>query len=844
MALRKALLALGALVGLYLAAREASLFSILPSAAAPGRQPGGYYLLPTNQLLRPWGVQTLIPGRPVDVAFDSHKRVLAVLNWRSVLLLDGSTGAQMAEIKPRSTSYAGICFRPGDRELWASLATRNGPDALMVAALDETGRPEKVDYWELPGHPVPTGIAFSPDGKRAYIAFSRNNTLAVVDASSRKIEREVEVGVAPFAVVYAARQGRVFVSNRGGRRPKPGETTAPSSGTQVLSDPRSGFAVTGTVSVVEVDRYAVREVEVGLAPSGMALSPDESLLAVANGHSDTVTLLETDTLRRTDIRIPAYPESFAGSQPVAAGFSPDGVRLYVACGGNNAVAVLERVGRTWKVAGQLPTGWFPSALALDPQGDLRVVCIKGVGSTAAPTGGFNSRQYEGSLLRLPAPLEPQLRAGTREVQAANRPEFAPAGGVANLRSLGIQHVVFIVKENRTYDQVFGDMGKGNGDPRYVMYGREVTPNHHALADRYVLLDNFYTGGAISFDGHHWLMQGFVSDYVERAFGASPRGYAWNMADALTLSPAGFFWQGARRPIEVRIFGEFCLPARWNPETQSVVDITESDLLPWSEYWRLYREGKWRNAVGSRPGVPALAPYICPRYPNSTTSIPDQIRAEVFLDELASWQKTGRMPNLVVLHLNNNHTAGTRPGFPTPRAMVADNDLALGRVVEALSKSRFWPRMLILTVEDDAQDGIDHVDGRRTVALAVGPYVRRNAVDSHHYNHGSMVRTIQEIFGIEPRTRFLRAARPMTSIFTTQPDLNPYQCLPNRIPLDEMNPPLKALRGRQLWAARQSLAMNWHEPDDVPQDVLNRILWWDAKGWQTPYPRLASRAKQR
>lgn len=837
MRLRKSWILAALAGGLALVAQQSSLFPVLLSTVLPGRQQGGFYLVPTNQLIRPWGQQTLIPGRPVELALDSQKRLLAILNWRSVMLADASSGAPLDEIKPRSTSYTGLAFRPGDRELWASLATRNGPDALMVAALSEIGRPAKVEYVELPGHPVPTGIAFSQDGQQAFVAFSRNNSLAVVDTGTRRVLREIETGIAPFAVVYSPRHKRIFVSNRGGRRPKPGETTAPSSGTQVLSDPKSGYAATGTVSVIELPGFNVREVAVGLAPSGMALSPDEATLAVANGHSDTVSLLDTRTLARTDVKIPAYPESFAGSQPIAVAFAPDGKTLYVACGGNNAIAVVQKTAKGWQVAGALPTGWFPSGLAVDGKGDLWVVNVKGVGNTANPTGGFNSRQYEGSLLRLPAPLPGQLAAGTREVRAANSPRWTPAGGVANLRSLGIQHVVFIIKENRTYDQILGDMGKGNGDPKLVMYGREVTPNHHALADRYVLLDNFYTGGAISFDGHHWLMQGFVSDYVERAFGASPRGYAWNMADALTISPAGFFWQGARRPLDVRIYGEFCLPARWNPETQSVVDITESELLPWSEYWRLYREGKWRAAVGSRPGVPALAPYICPRYPNSTTSIPDQIRAEVFLEELASWEKTGRMPNLIILHLNNNHTAGTRPGFPTPRAMVADNDLALGRVVEALSKSRFWPKMLILSVEDDAQDGIDHVDGRRTVALAIGPYVRRNAVDSNYYNHGSMVRTIQEIFGIEPRTRFLKAARPMTSIFTTEPDLTPYQCLPNRIPLDEMNPPLKALKGRRLWAARQSLAMNWHEPDDIPQDVLNRILWWDAKGWQTPYPRL-------
>jgi hypothetical protein len=309
-----------------------------------------------------------------------------------------------------------------------------------------------------------------------------------------------------------------------------------------------------------------------------------------------------------------------------------------------------------------------------------------------------------------------------------------------------------------------------------------------------------------------------------------------MADALTVSPAGFFWQGSQKPVSVRVYGEFQLPARWNPATQTTQDMDEGDLLSWSEYWRLYQEGKWQGSVGARPGVPALAKISSQRFPFSSTSIPDQIRAEEFLREFAEREKTGELPNISVITLNSDHTNGTRPGSPTPRAMVADNDLALGRIVEAISKSRFWARSLILAVEDDAQDGVDHVDGHRTVALAAGPFIRRRVVDSNHYNHTSMVRTIQEIFRIPARTRFAKSARPMASVFTAQPDTAPYQCLKPAVALDEMNPPLKSLKGRQLWAARQSLAMNWKDLDDAPQDLLNRILWWDAKGWDRAYPR--------
>lgn len=817
--------------------RETDLFPMLKSDARIARQAAGFYLLPTNQLLRPWGEQTVIPGRPVDMVYSSGQRILAVLNWRSVLLLDGSTGTRIAEVPTRNTSYTGIAFRPGDREIWVSETSRNGPDGIAIIPLNELGMPGKLERIDLSAHPLPAGIAFSPDGKRAYIAYSRNNSLAVWDAVGRHFERQIPTGIAPFGVAVARSTGRIWVTNRGGRAAQQGDTTAPSSGTQVVTDPITGSSITGTVSTLDAETLTPAEIQVGLQPSAVVLSPDEKTVVVTNSHSDSISLLDAHTNARTDIKIPTYPEAALGSQPNGAAFSADGKTIFVACGGNNAIALVNAAGRAWKVGGAIPTGWFPTAIAVAADASLRVLNIKGVGNTDDHKGTFNSRAYEGSLLRIPSVTTAQLDAGTREVRAANAPQFEPQGGVANLPSLGIQHVFLIVKENRTYDQVFGDIAKANGDPKLVMFGRDVTPNHHALAERYVVLDNFHTGGAISFDGHQWLMQGFVSDYVERAFASSPRGYAWNMADSLTVAPTGFFWQSATRPISVRIYGEFQLPARWDPASQSARDMDENELLSWMDYWKLYKEGKWQNEVGARSGVPALQPICSQRYAFNSTSIPDQIRVEEYLRELAEREKSGAMPNLSVLTLNNDHTNGTNPRSPTPKAMVADNDLALGRVVEGISKSRFWAKSLILVVEDDAQNGLDHVDGHRTLALAIGPHVRRDAVVSTHYNHTSMIRTIQDIYKIPPRTRFLASARAMNAVFMPKPNYEPYKCLTPKQPLDEMNKPLAALNGRQLWAAKESAKMNWAEVDDIDQDKLNRILWWDAKGYDVPYPKV-------
>lgn len=814
---------------------EKKIFEVLDSTALLGRQKSDIYLLATNQLLRTWRQQWVMKGRPVELAFDSTKNLLAVLNNNSIHVLDGSAGAEVARIPSKPTSYNGLAFRPRARQLWASEATRNGPDSLLIASLSESGSLINSTRLELPGHPVPTGIAFSADGSTAWVGLSNKNSVAVIDAVRHTVTREIPVGAVPYSLVVSHRRRQLYVSNRGGRRPQLQDATARSSETTVVTNPDTGATATGTISIIDLTTMAERQLPVGLAPAGLALTPDERTLAVANAHSDSVTFIDLESLRSQEVKIPSYPQGSFGATPSAIAFSPDGKTAYVACGGINAIAVLRQTARTrWTLRGAIPSGWFPTAIATDRDGDLRIVNVKGTGNTERQPGSHNSRHWEGSLWRVPAPHDAQLQAGLREVIAANSPQFTPSGGVSDLSRLGIQHVFFIIKENRTYDQVFSDLPIGNRDPKLLMYGRDVTPNHHALAEEYLLFDNFYSGGAISFDGHQWLMQGFVSDYVERSLTTAARGYSWNMADALTISPAGFFWQGARRPITLRLYGPFSEHIKWAPGGQAV-DINESDLLPWSEYWRLYREGKWRDAVGSRSAVPALQKYVSARYPASSMFIPDQLRAEAWLEELAEREKTGDMPNLLIFTMTSDHAMGTRPGFPTPRAMVADNDLALGRMVEGITRSRFWPRSLILVTEDDAQDGVDHVDGRRTIALLIGPHVRRGGLDSNHYNHSSMIRTIQDIFAIPPRARYSASARAMNSAFTTTVNLRPYQALTPKVSLTEMNPPLSALRGKQRWAAEQSLRINPNHVDEFPAPVMNRILWWDAKGYDTPYP---------
>jgi hypothetical protein len=386
----------------------------------------------------------------------------------------------------------------------------------------------------------------------------------------------------------------------------------------------------------------------------------------------------------------------------------------------------------------------------------------------------------------------------------------------------IEHVVYIIKENRTYDQVFGDIGKGASDPSLVMYGQKVTPNQHRLARDFVLLDNFYATGGNSGDGHQWLTQANETDYCMWP-GYVGRSYPFDGTDPIAYAKNGFLWDYALRAAKtVRVFGEYA---------GSLND--GSDRLGLLEKWKSGADftAHWKIEAPLEP----LNKILAPNYPPFSTAVPDMIRAQIFLKEFASWERAGRMPNLTIVQLPSNHTRGTTPGMSTPEAMVADNDLALGRIVEALSKSPFWKSMAIFVVEDDAQNGVDHVDGHRTVALVVSPYARRGEVDSTMYSHPSMVKTIELILGLPTMSLFDLIANPMGASFQEEPDFAGFVAEIPEQSLYAVNPQLKALRGPARKAAADSAKMRFDVPDAAPSGRLNRILWNAARGWQTAYP---------
>ncbi|MBX5495230.1 MAG: bifunctional YncE family protein/alkaline phosphatase family protein, partial [Bryobacteraceae bacterium] len=580
-------------------------------------------------------------------------------------------------------------------------------------------------------------------------------------------------------------------------------------------------------------------IPVELHPAGIAWDEPHHRLYVANSNRDSISVI--DTQKQTVIRtIPLQPfsQKVAGIAPTAVVVSKDGQRLFAACGGINAIAVINP--ETALVEGLIPTAWYPNSLDLSDDGSkLAVGSLLGAGSgwREAP-GKRYVHAYRGAVSVIEIPDAAQLASYTTAVAENNRLQLAGARPVVPdskpaarpvaipLRSGDpslIKHVVFIVKENRTYDQVFGDLPQGNGDPSLVMFGRQVTPNHHKLAEEFVLLDNFYVTGGNSADGHQWVTQANETAYCLWP-GYAGRSYPFDGSDPIAYSSNGFLWDYAlERKKSVRVYGEF-VPANRLPAHQ------RKGLL---DRWK--RGDDFTSEWTVKSPIPKLDAVLARNFPSYTTTIPDVVRAQIFLADFRRMEKEGSMPNLILIQLPSDHTNGSQPGVSSPRAMVADNDLALGQIAEAISHSKFWKETAIFVVEDDAQNGVDHVDGHRTVALAISPYTRRRHVDSTFYSTQSILKTIELILGLPTMSLFDLIAHDMRNSFTDTPDFTPYRAEQPEQSLFELNPPLKALRGPAREAALASMRMRFDIPDAAPSDRLNRILWHETRGWNTPYP---------
>jgi YVTN family beta-propeller protein len=842
-----------------------------------GVQPDGSILVPTGQIVTPAGKHIQVSDRPLGMALSPDGHILAVVTGsnfasRALDLIDVNTGTLKQAIGINN-SFVGVGFSPSGDKIYVGGGTNDVKVFSLVASGPTAGTyiaatPATIPI--TPGSPSPSGLSVSPDGTRVYVALNLANQVAVINTATSAIVTRVAVGTYPYTTVVSTDGSKVYVTNWGGRIPTASDVTDGMN--PVVVDPRTGIPNTGTVSVIDTASNSVlKTINVGLHPTGMALSPRGDRVYITNANSDTVSVIDTltDAVVKTlyvggpgadhdddrdwdhDRDRGRAPAPLLGASPNAVAVSADGRTLYIANASQNAIAVVD-VDRPANdaVRGLIPAGWYPTAVALNATGDqLFIGDGYGFGSIAPTTRAGTGRSYTdrvGVVSVVDVPNDKQLHEFTKQVRdndqsmppvvdpkwvenSDNRggsghddPQWSPnAQGNPIPTHLGdpspIKHVFYIIKENRTYDQVFGDMPQGNGDPTLVQFGRNVSPNHHALAEQFALLDNYYTPSDQSALGHRWVLQAYPSTWVHKY------GNGRNDQNPMLLGPTDAIYDSAKlHGLSVRSYGE-----------RGLNTITPSNWT-WTDVYNDWQNHTTNVSIDAHAVILGLRDIYHPHYAAAEAGVPDGLRADVFLKEFADFERNGNLPKLVLLLLYDDHTSGTAPGFPTPRAQVADNDLALGRIVEAISKSRYWKESAIFVTEDDSQDGLDHVDGHRSVGLAISPYTRHGAVDSNFYTIANMFRTIEQILGLPPSNQYARAAQPMFTTFTAKRDLTPYTALPNNIPLNEMNPGLSALNGLQRELAEFSLAMDKSAPDSAPADLLNRAIWHSVKGFDTPY----------
>lgn len=798
-----------------------------------GQLPHGEQSVPTKQILRAAGQAIQFPGRPVDLAISPDGTRVYIKNINSLVVVDAKNWRilQTLNYPGNGASMHGICVSPNGTRVYV------------------TGSVKELYEWQVGGDGVvsflrtinlidasdPCGIALSADGARAFVCLSTKNTLAVVDLALGGILRQIPVGIAPWDVALSADGRTAYVSDWGGRHPRPGEPTAPSAGTPVVIDDR-GVAASGAVSIVDlVAGSELAQVPTGLHPCALELSPDGTALYVANANSDTVTAIDTQgrhvretILVRPD---PAFPYG-SGSDGLA--LSKDGTRLFVANGGNNAVAVIELPNARHTnslVLGMLPTDWYPGAVIADSN-HVYVVNVKGLGTRLGQPGNtrWQISSHLGTANKIPLPDAETLSKYTAQayelgrvphVRNAHLPARAEQRPVPVPLRRGepsvFKHVVYILKENKTYDQVFGDLPQGNGEPSLCIYPRLITPNHHALAEQYVLLDNFYCNGVNSADGHSWSTEANVTDHLEKSVGGYSRSYTFG-DDPLTYSSSGFIWNNVlEHGLTFRNYGEMDYAS---PSTKA----------SWLDIYKDFTNGTRSITYTQNIGIASLRPYSSTNVPGWNMNIPDVVRADGFIRELRQAEARGEWETFHFLYLPNDHTGGA----PSPRAQVADNDLSLGRAVEAITKSRFGTNTAIFVIEDDPQSGYDHVDGHRSLCLVISPWTRRGKVISTFYNQPGVLHTMERIMGLPPMNQQDAMAPIMFECFTDTPDFTPYTALPSNIDLAEGVGGNASLTPTQRYWADKARQLDLSAPDRIDEDTFNRWIWHSIKG-DEPYP---------
>ena len=804
---------------LALAIVTAALSSQTTPAERVGPLSSGGFLLNSGWRIKPAGLQIPLDTMPMSSVLSQDGKFLIVLNGGynppSISVIDLAANREIGRT-PVKDAWLGLALAPNGKTLWVG---GGSTASIYEFSFDESGKLVPARTFELVKAADRTHrdfigeVAVSPDGRLLYAADLYHDAILVVNPQSGLVIDRFKTGRRPYRILFHPDGKSFFV-------------TSWADGAMYHHQTDNGYQLQAVrlgphpTDMVWRKRAGTDEQDQDVnwtARIFVSAANTNNVYAVSVAESKDLRLIET-------INVATTPQHPLGMTPSALALSADQKSLYVVCSDANAVAVADVTETRTHVVGFIPTGWYPTAARALSDGRLIVLNGRGQGSRPNPGGPnptmrpspahiggpvieYVGRIQTGSASVIPPLADDQLEAYTRQV-LADSPYSDARLDDTNLRTIppAIQHVIYIVKENRTYDQVLGDIGKGESDPSLVLFGEKVSPNHHKLAREFVLFDNFYVNGDVSGDGHNWTTSAIANDYVQKmwpsTYAQRRRHYDYEGGEPAGLPPAGYLWTNA-----------------------AAHGVTMRNYAYWAT-----------NKVPSPPdGVqiesvrdPVLARVTNMNYHAFDLDYPDVKRVHTFLQDMAEFEKTDQMPALLIMRLGNDHTSGTTPGKIAPLSSFADNDYALGMLVEGVSRSKFWRSTAIFVLEDDAQNGPDHVDSHRAPAFLISPYTRRGAIDSTMYNTTSMLRTIELILKLRPMTHFDAAARPMFNAFAKEPVLTSYEAEKPRTPLDERNPAVSS-------TAARSARLDFSEADLNDDDELNDILWLAIRKTNPPAP---------
>jgi len=818
-----------------------------PVVRTPGPQPDGSVILPNQWSLRPVGKQVEVGDFPANIALHPDGRHAVVLHCgfgpHELAVLDVESRRVISRTRI-DEAFQGLAFNGDGSRLYAS----GGGAETILPFRFEAGTLVPLEALPLRDEKlrgIPCGIAIDSHGTTLYAANVWGHSVSRVRlaaADGAPIIDELLLGdEAPApAPVPRPTTDDPSITKRADVLLERVVADAPHPWTCLLDEPRQRLYVSlwaqAAVAVIDTGEWrVVKRIAVEDHPNEMVMSPDGERLFVANANRNSVSVIDLDQGGVTETLVATItPDAPPGNTPNSLAISADGDLLFVSNANINALSVweIEEPGAA-RSLGFIPVGWYPTCVRLTADGRrLLVANGKGVISDSnrngprpgfdpdAPTPDYIGGLFDGTVSFIELPVEDRLTAqlavwteqaftcpppGADDLFSAEELAGHPIPLRAGVKS-PIEHVIYVVKENRTYDQVLGDMPEGHGDPTLCLFPERVTPNHHALAREFVLLDNFYVESEVSADGHEWSMGAYATDFVERAW---PLSYGHNRRKKYPYPAEGSFDAAAR------------------PAGGYLWDRAIAAGVSFRSYGEWVANGKTPDDPCT-PKVKALEGRIDPLFRSYDQDYSDLKRADRFIAELGRFEREGEMPRLQIVRLPNDHTSGSSPGKLTPTAFVAENDLAFGRIVEAVSRSKFWPTTAIFVVEDDAQNGPDHIDAHRTIAFVISPWAKHGAVDSSLYSTSSMLRTMELILGLEPMSQFDAAALPMIRSFAKEPVLEPFRCRPAEVPLDEKNV-------ASAWGARESLAMDFSVEDAADDLLLNQIVWRSVRGADSPMP---------